>query len=245
LRYITNSGGKLPVPTVEQIRRAFPKTDLYLMYGLTEAFRSTYLDPSEVDRRPDSIGKAIPNVEVEVINENGERCGPDEPGELIHRGACIARGYWNNLEKTNEVYRPNPLLPKSSQFLEKVVYSGDLVRRDAEGFLYFIGRKDHQIKTSGYRVSPTEVEALLMECKGVAEAVVFGLDDPVLGQKIRALVTTSADITARDIINQCKALAPYYLVPKEVFILPAFPRTSSGKIDRPKAVEESKAQHGL
>jgi len=244
LRYITNSGGKLPVATVKKIRDLFKKTDLYLMYGLTEAFRSTYLPPEEVDAHPDSIGKAIPNVQVEVINEKGEICSPGETGELIHRGACIARGYWNNPDKTNEVYKPNPLLPKENQFLETVVYSGDYVKKDEDGFLYFIGRKDNMIKTGGYRVSPTEVEELLMLCKGVYEAVVFGLPDDELGQKIRALATVSKDIGSSDIINFCKKEAPSYLVPKEIFIVEKFPKTASGKLDRPLIIKESIEKNG-
>ena len=135
LRYITNSGGKIPVPTVRRIRECFPSTDLFLMYGLTEAFRSTYLDPSEVDARPESMGKAIPGVQVEIVREDGTPCAAGETGELIHRGALIARGYWNNPSKTAEVYRPNPLLPKENRFLETAVYSGDLVRKDEDGFV--------------------------------------------------------------------------------------------------------------
>jgi amino acid adenylation domain-containing protein len=245
LRYITNSGGKIPVPIVKKIRETFKTTDLYLMYGLTEAFRSTYLDPKEVDRHPDSMGKAIPNVQIEVINDKGEVCKPGEEGELIHRGACIARGYWNNPEKTAQVYKPNPLLPKENQFLETVVYSGDLVKKDTEGFLYFIGRRDGMIKSGGYRVSPTEVEELLLSCPGVAEAVVFGLADDTLGYKIRAVVTLSKQLTKDEIINHCKANAPMYLVPQEIFIREAFGKTASGKLDRPKIIAESKKDHGL
>lgn len=245
LRYITNSGGKIPVPTVKKIRETFPATQLFLMYGLTEAFRSTYLDPAEVDRRPESMGKAIPNVQVAVINADGQVCKPRETGELIHRGACIARGYWNNPEKTAEVYKPNPLLPKENQFLETVVYSGDLVWKDEDGFLYFVGRKDNMIKTAGYRVSPTEVEELLLGCSGVAEAVVFGLPDDDLGYKIRAVITVSAALEKQTIINHCKTNAPQYLVPHELFVREAFPKTASGKLDRPKIIEESKKDHGL
>lgn len=245
LRYITNSGGKIPVPTVKKIRETFPATQLFLMYGLTEAFRSTYLDPAEVDRRPESMGKAIPNVQVEVINADGQACQPREIGELIHRGACIARGYWNNPEKTADVYKPNPLLPKENQFLETVVYSGDLVWKDEDGFLYFVGRKDNMIKTAGYRVSPTEVEELLLGCHGVAEAVVFGLPDDELGYKIRAVITVSAALEKQAIINHCKTNAPQYLVPHELFVREAFPKTASGKLDRPKIIEESKKDHGL
>jgi len=239
LRYITNSGGKIPVAIVKKIRRYFSSTDLYLMYGLTEAFRSTYLDPAEVDKRPDSMGKAIPRVQVAVINDKGQVCQPNEEGELIHSGACISQGYWNNPDKTSEVFRKNPLNPG-----ETAVFSGDIVKKDSEGFLYFIGRKDNMIKTAGYRVSPTEVEEIILQHPDINDAVVFGLEDNELGQKIRALVITSSDITAEEIINYCKKESPSYLVPKEVFVLDSFPTTASGKIDRTLIKNNSVVQHG-
>jgi acyl-CoA ligase (AMP-forming) (exosortase A-associated) len=238
LRYITNSGGRLPAPLVKKIRQAFPQTELYLMYGLTEAFRSTYLDPREVDRRPESIGKAIPGVEVEIINAEGKPCLPRETGELIHRGACITRGYWNDPEKTAEVYRPNPLLPRENQFLETVVYSGDLAYKDEEGYLYFIGRKDNMIKTAGYRVSPAEVEEVLLQIPEVRDAVVFGTPDSELGYRIRAVVTVKKAVSPEHIIDHCKAAAPPYMTPQEVFIVANFPQTASGKIDRPRIIEK-------
>ncbi len=244
LRYIANTGAKLPVPLVRKVRETFPKAELYLMYGFTEAFRSTYLDPKEVDRIPDSIGKALPNVQIEVINEKNEICKPGEIGELIHRGAGIAKGYWNSPELTAKVYRQNPLLPEGSKFYDLVAYSGDLVKKDEDGFIYYVGRRDHQIKTCGYRVSPTEVEALIMECRGVSEVVVFGLEDPAMGQRIRAVVSVANGIGTQEILNHCRAQAPYYLVPKEVFIVSEFLRTANGKIDRPKMIERSKAEHG-
>jgi acyl-coenzyme A synthetase/AMP-(fatty) acid ligase len=245
LRYIANTGAKLPVPLVRKVRETFPNADLYLMYGFTEAFRSTFLDPKEVDRIPESIGKSLPNVQVEIINERNEICKPGEIGELIHRGAGVARGYWNSPDLTAKVYRENPLLPQGSVYLDTVAYSGDLATKDEDGFIYYVGRKDHQIKTCGYRVSPTEVEALIMECPGVAEVVVYGLDDPELGQKLRAIVSLSGDTSISEILNHCRADAPYYLVPKEIFSASEFPRTASGKIDRQAMIEQSMAQYGL
>lgn len=238
LRYITNSGGKIPVPTVKKIRQSFPDASLYLMYGLTEAFRSAYLDPAQVDARPDSMGKAIPGVQLEVIDEDGRPCPPGQVGELIHRGALIARGYWNNPEKTAEVYRPNPLLPPENRFLETVVYSGDLARKDEEGYLYYVGRKDNMIKISGYRVSPTEVEELLASSGLVAESVAFGVPDDELGYRIKAAVVYRGDEDERALIEHCKRQAPSYLVPKEIVSAKAFPKTASGKIDRPAVVKE-------
>ena len=143
------------------MREKLPRSRPYLMYGLTEAFRSTYLPPEEVDRRPDSIGKAIPNAEILVLREDGTPCAPDEPGELVHRGALVAMGYWNDPEKTAERFRPLPGREAGLVLPEIAVFSGDTVRMDAEGFLYFIGRRDEMIKTSGYRVSPTEIEEVL------------------------------------------------------------------------------------
>ncbi len=238
LRYITNSGGKLPVPVVRQIRKLFPGTSLFLMYGLTEAFRSTFLNPAEVDSKPESMGKAIPGVEIEVVREDGTPCAPDEPGELIHRGALIARGYWNNPAKTAEVYRPNPLLPDGNGFLETVVYSGDLVKKDKDGYLYYIGRKDNMIKISGYRVSPTEVEELLASSGLVAESVVFGVPDDDLGYRIKAVVAYKGKEDPSALLEHCRKTAPSYLVPRELATISAFPKTASGKIDRPGVMKE-------
>jgi acyl-CoA ligase (AMP-forming) (exosortase A-associated) len=185
LRYFANTGGRMPRETLNALRRQVPLAKPFLMYGLTEAFRSTYLPPDEVDRRPDSIGKAIPNAEILVLREDGTECAPDEPGELVHRGALVGMGYWNDPEKTAERYRPlPPEAPGRGSGLplpEIAVFSGDTVRRDAEGFLYFVGRRDEMIKTSGYRVSPTEVEEVLYATGLVGECAVFGVAHDVLG----------------------------------------------------------------
>ena len=238
LRVLTNSGGKVPVPIVRQLRSLFPKTRIYLMYGLTEAFRSTFLDPSEVDRRPDSIGRAIPNVEVSVVRPDGSECGPGEEGELVHRGALITKGYWNNPEKTAEVFRPNPLLAPENRHLETVVFSGDVVRKDGDGFLYYVGRRDAMIKTKGYRVSPYEVEELLAGVRGVAECVACGYEenDEIL---LRVFVTLSGPDTApADILAQCRRQFPFYLVPDDIVVMPRFPLTANGKVDRDRLVRE-------
>jgi acyl-CoA ligase (AMP-forming) (exosortase A-associated) len=238
LRVITNTGGKVPVPVVRKLRSLFPKTRIFLMYGLTEAFRSTFLDPSEIDRRPDSIGKAIPNVEVFVVNADGGECGPEEEGELVHRGALITKGYWNNSGKTAEVFRPNPLLGPDNRHLETVVFSGDTVRKDSEGFIYYVGRRDAMIKTKGYRVSPTEVEELFAGVQGVAECVASGYekDDEIL---LRVFVTLSKpDATPAGILAQCKKQFPFYLVPDDLVVMQHFPLTANGKIDRTRVIRE-------
>jgi acyl-CoA synthetase (AMP-forming)/AMP-acid ligase II len=175
LRYFANTGGRMPRETLQALRQRVPSTKPFLMYGLTEAFRSTYLPPEEVDRRPDSIGKAIPNAEILVLREDGSECAPDEPGELVHRGALVGMGYWNDAEKTAERYKLLPVGvrgPRGGPAAARkyAVFSGDTVRRDAEGFLYFIGRRDEMMKTSGYRVSPTEVEEVVYATRWSANA---------------------------------------------------------------------------
>ncbi len=235
LRYIANTGGRMPLETLKALRARLPKTRVYLMYGLTEAFRSTYLPPEEVDRRPDSIGKAIPNAEILVLREDGTPCAPNEPGELVHRGALVAMGYWNDPEKTAERFKPLPGREAGLVLPEIAVFSGDTVRMDEEGFLYFIGRRDEMIKTSGYRVSPTEVEEVLYSTQLVAEAAAFGVDHPVLGQAIVAVAVPKDghDPTAEAILAECRARLPAYMVPAHVELRQgALPRNPNGKIDR-------------
>ena len=240
LRYFANTGGRMPRETLDLLRRRAPRAQPFLMYGLTEAFRSTYLPPEEVDRRPDSIGKAIPNAEILVLREDGSECAPDEPGELVHRGPLVGLGYWNDAEKTAERYR---LLPAGAagrasglQLPEYAVFSGDTVRRDAEGFLYFIGRRDEMIKTSGYRISPTEVEEIVYSTQLVGECVAFGVDHPSLGQAIQLIATAPAGAAAVDggaLLAACRARMPAYMVPAGVSQAPGpLPRNPNGKIDR-------------
>ena len=240
LRYFANTGGRMPRDTLAALRERVPRAKPYLMYGLTEAFRSTYLPPEEVDRRPDSIGKAIPNAEILVLRPDGTECVADEPGELVHRGALVAMGYWNDPEKTAERYRPlpreAPLSATGLQLPEIAVFSGDTVRRDAEGFLYFIGRRDEMIKTSGYRVSPTEVEEVLYATGLVGECAAFGVADDVLGQTIEVVATPPAeagDLDTAALLARCRALMPTYMVPSRLHPAAApLPRNPNGKIDR-------------
>jgi acyl-CoA ligase (AMP-forming) (exosortase A-associated) len=236
LRYFTNSGGAMPLATLEALRTKLPGAKPYLMYGLTEAFRSTYLPPEEVDRRPDSMGRAIPNAEILVVREDGTPCAPNEPGELVHRGALVSMGYWNDAEKTAERFRPTPGRDPGLVLQELAVWSGDTVRMDEEGFLYFIGRRDEMIKTSGYRVSPGEVEEVLYATKMVGEAAAFGVPHEQLGQAIVVVTTPNAgsciDIPA--LINECRKRLPTYMVPSAIKIYPEdrLPRNPNGKIDR-------------
>jgi acyl-CoA ligase (AMP-forming) (exosortase A-associated) len=233
LRFITNTGGKVAPSILAKMHLFFPNTQIFLMYGLTEAFRSTYLPPEELERRPNSMGKAIPNVEILVINDHGEECQPGEPGELVHKGALITKGYWNDSDKTKQVFRNNPLLKRQRHLNEIVVYSGDLVKKDEEGFLYFISRRDEMIKTSGYRVSPTEVEDILIEINNVSNAVVFSREIETGEQIIVAVV--EADGTSSDtktLTREAKKRLPPYMVPQEFHIEKSFKTTANGKIDR-------------
>jgi acyl-coenzyme A synthetase/AMP-(fatty) acid ligase len=217
------------------------------MYGLTEAFRSTFLPPAEVDRRPDSIGKAIPNAEILVLREDGTPCAPHEPGELVHRGALVGMGYWNDPEKTAERYKPLPGREAGLVIPELAVFSGDTVRRDEEGFLYFVGRRDEMMKTSGYRVSPTEVEEILYETKLVGECVAFGVEHATLGQAIQVIATTPdggvLDVDA--LLAECKARMPAYMVPAGIDVRTGpLPRNPNGKIDRKTLSTEWIESHG-
>jgi acyl-CoA ligase (AMP-forming) (exosortase A-associated) len=234
LRYFANTGGRMPLDTLTKLRAMVPTAKPYLMYGLTEAFRSTYLPPEEVDRRPDSIGRAIPNAEILVLREDGTRCAPNEPGELVHRGALVGLGYWNDPQRTAERYKP--LRCESGLTLpEYAVYSGDTVRADEEGYLYFIGRRDEMIKTSGYRVSPTEVEEALYATKLVGEAAAFGVPHPVLGQAIIVVATPPVDraLDGAALLAACREALPAYMVPARIDVRAGpLPRNPNGKIDR-------------
>lgn len=239
LRYIANTGGRMPLETLTRLRELTPRTRPYLMYGLTEAFRATYLPPEQVDLRPDSIGKAIPNAEVLVLREDGSECAAHEPGELVQRGALVGLGYWNDPDKTAERYRPLPAGAAGREagvvVPELAVFSGDTVRRDEDGYLYFIGRRDEMIKTSGYRVSPNEIEEILYATQLVGECAAFGVPHDTLGQAIRVIVTArpgeTLDLAALQ--AQCRARMPAYMVPAQIDVADGpLPRNPNGKIDR-------------
>ena len=235
LRYFANTGGRMPRDTLTTLRSKVPRARPFLMYGLTEAFRSTYLPPEEVDARPDSIGKAIPNAEILVLRPDGTRCAPNEPGELVHRGALVGMGYWNDPEKTAERYRPLPGREAGLVLPEIAVFSGDTVRMDDEGFLYFVGRRDEMIKTSGYRVSPTEIEESLYSTGRIGEAAAFGVAHPSLGQAVVVVATPrdGATLEAAEIVAHCRAALPAYMIPAIVDVRPGpLPRNPNGKIDR-------------
>ena len=241
LRYFANTGGRMPLDTLNRLRSQLPKTRPFLMYGLTEAFRSTYLPPEEVDRRPDSIGKAIPNAEILVLREDGTPCAPNEPGELVHRGALVGMGYWNDAEKTAERYKPLPGRESGLVLPELAVFSGDTVRMDEEGFLYFVGRRDEMMKTSGYRVSPTEVEEVVYDTRQVGECAAFGVPHPTLGQAIVVVVAPrdGGRIDQVRLLADLRERLPVYMVPAKIDERPGpLPRNPNGKIDRKQLAGE-------
>jgi acyl-CoA ligase (AMP-forming) (exosortase A-associated) len=240
VRYLSTTGGRMPELAVKALRRSLPRTDIYLMYGLTEAFRSTYLPPSEIDRRPNSIGKAIPNAEVLVVRPDGTICDPEEPGELVHKGVLVTLGYWNDPARTAERFRPAPGEPADKPDPELAVWSGDTVKRDAEGFIYYVGRTDEMIKTSGYRVSPTEVEEAVFSSGEVAVAAAVGVEDDVLGQTIVVFATPKAGrgLNADAVIAHCRKVLPGYMVPQRVITQVEMPLNPNGKVDRKRLGRE-------
>lgn len=231
LRRLTNSGGALTPALVRALRTTFAQADVYPMYGLTEAFRSTYLDPALVDAHPTSIGKAIPFAEILVVTDDGRAAGPDEEGELVHTGPLVAQGYWRDAERTAERFRPAPAF---SQMGGMAVWSGDRVRQDADGLLHFVGRRDAMIKTSGNRVSPQEVEEAAVATGLVAEAVALGLPDPQLGQAIHLVARAAGDPAraAAELIPALTRAVPNFMVPRHVHWRDEMPVSPNGKLDR-------------
>ena len=240
LRYFTNSGGAMPTATLASLRSRLPNALPYLMYGLTEAFRSSYLPPSEVDKRPSSMGRAIPNAELLVINEAGEPCQPNEPGELVHRGGLVAMGYWNDPERTAERFKPAPLAFSEIPTPEMAVWSGDVVKQDEDGFLYFIGRRDDMIKTSGYRVSPSELEEVIYASSMVSEVAAIGVPHERLGQAVVLVVVChdGQELDEKAVVKYCQQQLPAFMVPARVLAKDALARNPNGKIDRKILVTE-------
>ncbi|MGB9700952.1 MAG: class I adenylate-forming enzyme family protein [Thermodesulfobacteriota bacterium] len=228
LRYITNTAAPLPLPYIKRLREIFPQAKLYSMYGLTECKRVSYLPPEELNRRPASVGRAMPNEEVWIVDEYGKKVGPGVIGELVVRGSNVMRGYWGDPEATDRVLKPGPLPG------EKVLYTGDLFKMDEEGFLYFVGRKDDIIKTRGERVSPKEVENAIYEFEGVAEVAVIPVPDEILGQAIKAYVVPQNGyiLKEKELLGHCKKLLEDFAIPKYFEFRDHLPKNASGKIDK-------------
>jgi len=227
LRYITSAGAALPVPHLRSLRRLVPQAKLFNMYGLTECVRVCYLAGEELDQRPASVGRPMPNCEVLIVDDNGNEVGPGDIGELIIRGSNVMQGYWRDPERSAMVYLPGPY-PASRWFR-----SGDYFRRDEEGFLYFLGRKDDMIKTRGERVSPKEVENALCELENVAEVAVIGVPDDILGRAIKAFIVTRASgLDEKTVLRHCAEKLSPFMIPRYIEFVPALPRNVNGKVDK-------------
>jgi len=227
LRYLTNTAAALPVSHIEALRKKFAHATLFSMYGLTETKRTLYLPPEELDRRPGSVGRPIPGTEAWLVDENGNRLPPGSTGELVVRGRHVMRGYWESPELTAKRYRLDPATG------DRLCYTNDLFRTDAEGFFYFVSRKDDVIKSRGEKVAPKEVEGIIHGITSVREVAVIGVADPVLGQAIKAFVVTSDKaLTDKAVIAHCKANLEDYMVPKFVEFRDELPKTSTGKIKK-------------
>lgn len=231
VRYITNTAQALPPEYVPQLKEIFPKAKIYSMYGLTECKRVSYLPPEELEKRPTSVGKPIPNTEAYIVDENGNKIEePGKIGELVVRGSNIMKGYWNLPRETEKVLRQGPIPG------EKVLYTGDLFKKDEDGFLYFVSRKDDIIKVAGERVSPKEIESVLYNLDGVREAAAIGVDDEILGKAIKTFIVPKrrSKLTEEDILRHCSLYLENYMIPKFIEFRKELPRTAHGKINKKK-----------
>jgi acyl-CoA synthetase (AMP-forming)/AMP-acid ligase II len=228
VRYVTNTAAALAGKHIERLRQIFPAAQLFSMYGLTECKRCTYLPPADLERKPGSVGLAIPNTELWIVDENDVRLPPGQVGQLVIRGATVMRGYWEKPEQTARKLRPGPLPG------EVVLYTGDYCRLDEEGYLYFVGRMDDIIKSRGEKVAPREVENTIVDIPGVKEAAVIGVPDEVLGQAVKAFVVLEegAVLDEKEILRACQARLENFMVPKLVTFVPSLPRTTTGKISK-------------
>jgi len=228
IRYVTNTAANLPVKHITMLRELFPAARIYSMYGLTECKRCTYLPPADIDRKPSSVGIAIPNTELWIVDDRGQKIVDGSVGQLVIRGATVMKGYWEKPEATADKLKPGPLPG------EVVLYTGDLCRLDDEGYLYFVGRMDDIIKSRGEKVAPKEVEHALMNIAGVKEAAVIGVPDDVLGQAVKAFVVLEDGVVMSEtqLRNACQARLENFMVPKHIVMVDSLPRTDSGKITK-------------
>ena len=228
VRYVSNTAAALPVKHITMLRDIFPRARVYSMYGLTECKRCTYLPPADIDRKPTSVGIAIPNTELWIVDEAGERVGPGVVGQLVIRGATVMKGYWEKPEATAAKLKPGPVPG------EQVLYTGDYCRLDEEGYLYFVGRMDDVIKSRGEKVAPKEVESVLYNIAGVKDAAVIGVPDEILGQAVKAFVVLEDGVvmTEKDVVRECHAKLENFMVPKHVVFVPDLPKTDTGKIKK-------------
>ena len=228
LRYMTNTGAALPEKHIRTLRELFPWVRIFSMFGLTECKRVSYLSPEYIDIKPSSVGQAMPNCEVYVVDSDGKEAPRGQTGELVIRGANVMQGYWNDPDTTGRTYHTGRYPA------DRILHSGDYFRQDEEGFLYFVGRKDSMIKSGGERISPKEIENLICEREGVSEVAVIGLPDDILGQAIKAFIVTDqgVEITEQDVLRHCKDKMEMRMVPRYIQMVESLPRTNNGKIDR-------------
>jgi amino acid adenylation domain-containing protein len=228
VRCVTNTAAALPPAHLAALRKIFPEARIFSMYGLTECKRCTYLPPEDLERKPGSVGLAIPNTELWLEDPSGRRLDPGEVGELVIRGATVMRGYWRKPEATEARLRPGPIPG------ERVLHTGDLCKLDEEGYLYFVARMDDVIKSRGEKVAPREVEDALYALTGVREAAVIGVPDPILGQAVKAFVVVDPALgySEGDIVAHCRARLEPFMVPRLVELCEALPRTDTGKIKK-------------
>jgi len=228
IRYVTNTAAALHVKHILMLKDIFPKARIYSMYGLTECKRCTYLPPRDLDRKPTSVGIAIPNTELWIVGEDGRKLGPNQVGQLVIRGATVMSGYWGKPEETAEKLRPGPLPG------ERVLYTGDYCRLDEEEFLYFVGRMDEIIKSRGEKVPPKEVEDALVSIPGIKEAAVIGVPDEILGDAVKAFVVplSGAQLDEREVRKACQSKLESFMVPKHIVFVPELPRGDTGKIKK-------------
>ncbi|GLX06602.1 AMP-binding protein [Microbispora sp. NBRC 16548] len=232
LRYLTNSGGALPPLITQALRSAHPQVAMYAMYGLTEAFRSTYLDPVRIDAKPASVGQAIPDSEILILDEHDAPCPVGVVGEIVHRGPTVALGYWRDPQASAAVFRPHPHLPAPRQ--ETVVYSGDLGYYDADGDLHITGRRDEMVKIRGHRVTPAEIEAEIMACRmvGTVVAVISPATDGNDPRVLVAIQPHGPDFSLQTVKEFCRTELPAHLRPETITVFEEMPRTPHGKVDR-------------
>lgn len=235
IRYVTSTGSALPVRHLLQLRNTFPGARIYSMYGLTECKRCTYLPPEDLDRKPSSVGIAIPNTEMWIVDERDQRVSAGVTGQLVIRGATVMKGYWRKPEATAKKLKPGPLPG------EQVLYTGDYCQMDADGYLYFVGRSDEVVKSRGEKVAPKEVESALLDIPGIREAAVVGVPDELLGHALKAFVVVDQrqPIGPKQIQRECHKRLESFMVPKHVVIVPELPRTDTGKINKRELITGS------
>jgi amino acid adenylation domain-containing protein len=228
IRYVTNTAAALPLKHILMLQDLFSGARIYSMYGLTECKRCTYLPPEDLERKPLSVGIAIPNTEMWIVDEDDRRVGPDVVGQLVIRGATVMKGYWGKPEATARKLKPGPLPG------EQVLYTGDYCRMDVEGYLYFVGRGDEIIKSRGEKVAPKEVENVLMDIPGVREAAVIGVPDELLGQAVKAFVVMEQGrmISEKQLQKECQKRLENFMVPKSIVVVPSLPMTDTGKLKK-------------